>query len=189
MTVDIGSANELRNSESRKILRKKNIDAIWIDAARRAGFQIVRTDRAYATSDGNGNIEIGTDETLDDDDCLAQLIFHELCHALVQGEGNLARADFGLDNTSDDDLVREHACLRVQAALATRSGLRELMTPTTVVRDHYIGLPADPLAPAPGESADDACRLAVAAVRSELYLRWAAFLDDALEATARCLNA
>ena len=41
---------------------------------------------AYATTNGRGVIGIGERDTLDGDDCLAQLILHELCHALVQGE-------------------------------------------------------------------------------------------------------
>ena len=36
---------------------------------------------------------IGTADTLDADDSLAQMIFHELCHSLVQGEDSFARAE------------------------------------------------------------------------------------------------
>src|SRR3954468_16094058 len=87
------------------------IDFIWTGAAAALGFRVIRTAAAYASTDGEGTILIGTPETLDDDDSVAQLVLHELCHALVQGEENLRRADWGLDNTSDADLPRENACL------------------------------------------------------------------------------
>ena len=54
---------------------------------------------------------------------LAQLILHELCHALVEGPGALNRPDWGLDNESARDVEREHACLRLQARLAQRQRL------------------------------------------------------------------
>ena len=50
---------------------------------------------AYATSDGRGGIAIGATETLDGDDALAQLVFHELCHAITEGEASLATARLG----------------------------------------------------------------------------------------------
>src|SRR3954467_11946705 len=86
-------------------------------AATRVGFTIARTGDAYATSDGRGGIAIGAHETLDTDDALAQLVFHELCHAITEGEASLAQPDWGLANVPEH-AVREHACLRAQACLA-----------------------------------------------------------------------
>src|SRR5215468_11508518 len=77
------------------------IDEIWRRAADRAGFQLTRTAAAYATSDGHGMIAIGATETLDDDDALAQLVFHELCHAITEGEASLRKPDWGLDNVPE----------------------------------------------------------------------------------------
>ena len=58
---------------------------VWIACAERVGFRIERTPHAYASTDGRGTIYIGTDDLLDPDDSLAQMILHELCHALVEG--------------------------------------------------------------------------------------------------------
>ena len=74
------------------------------------------------------------------------MIFHELCHSLVQGEDAFGRPDWGMDNVGDDDVWREHACLRLQAVLAGRHGLRGLFAPTTDFRGFWDRLPADPLA-------------------------------------------
>jgi hypothetical protein len=171
-------------SKSRCALHDSQIERIWIDAAARAGFRVERTHDAYASTDGNGVIVVGADETLDDDDSLAQLVFHELCHALVQGPENLRVADWGLDNTSDRDLVAEHACLRLQAHLADAQALRPLMTPTTISRDYYRGLPAFPL-----EEGDEASRRAGVAARWAATDPWRPALDEALAATAALVKA
>ena len=71
----------------------------------------MRTREAYATSDGRGTIAIGADDTLDADDAFAQLVFHELCHAISEGESAVTKPDWGLDNVAGH-AVREHACLR-----------------------------------------------------------------------------
>ena len=67
------------------------IEEIWRAAAAAIGFRVARTREAYATSDGRGTIAIGADDTLDVDDAFAQLVFHELCHAITEGESALAR--------------------------------------------------------------------------------------------------
>ena len=121
-------------------LATPDIDAIWRRAAERVGFMTSRTQDAYATSNGAGEIAIGADDTLDDDDAFAQLVFHELCHAITEGEGALRQPDWGLDNVPAH-AVREHACLRLQAYLAGRFGLRALMAPTTPYRAYYATLP------------------------------------------------
>src|SRR2546423_1614891 len=115
---------------ARSPLATPAIDEIWRRAAAGVGFALARTAEAYATSDGHGGIAIGATETLDDDDAFAQLVFHELCHAITEGEGALRKPDWGLDNVPAHT-VREHACLRVQARLSDRFALRAVMAPTT----------------------------------------------------------
>src|SRR5712671_4201380 len=97
-------------------LARPNIERIWIAAAQEIGLRVDRTGDAYAASDGAGRLLIATDEHLDVDDAVAQLIFHELCHALCEGPERAALPDWGLDNTGTepDHLAREHACLRLQ---------------------------------------------------------------------------
>jgi hypothetical protein len=164
-------------------LDDSEIEQIWIDAAARVGFRVERTGEAYASADGTGALLIGVAESLDDDDSVAQLVFHELCHALVQGEENLRLPDFGLDNTSDGDLVAEHACLRLQAHLADGQALRALMTPTTVSRAYYTALPAFPL-----DGDDEACRRAARAARWAATAPWKAALERALAETAQVVR-
>ena len=161
------------------------LDAIWIAAAEGVGLRVERTAHAFASTDGRGGLAIGTGETLDADDCLAQMILHELCHALVEGPESLTREDWGLDNETDRDLAREHACLRVQAALASPHGLRRVLAPTTEHRAFYDALAADPLAPRHDPSAV-AARLALARANEP---PWSPHLARALEATAAIVRA
>lgn len=159
------------------------IDKVWIDCAQRIGFLIRRSPEAYASSDGRGTIVVGTRDTLDDDDSLAQLILHELCHALVQGEAHLQEPDWGLDNTSDRDDERERACLLLQAHLADGHALRAQLAPTTVWRSYYNEIQAVPLA---GNAR--AAELAREALRCAARLAWDAPIDAALTETARLLR-
>src|SRR5258706_3288024 len=62
------------------------LELVWRRTVEKIGFRVERTAHAYATTDGLGTIGVGTPDTLDADDSLAQILFHELCHALVQGE-------------------------------------------------------------------------------------------------------
>ena len=120
------------------------LDAIWLTVADRIGFRVERSAEVYASTDGKGVMTIGAPSTLDPDDCLAQMILHELCHSLIEGTDSLAVPDFGLDNESERDVVREHACLRLQAWLTEEHGLRHVLAPTTDFRSYYDGLPEDP---------------------------------------------
>jgi hypothetical protein len=168
---------------ARSPLATDAIDEIWRRAATRIGFALTRTTSAYATSDGNGGIAIGAAETLDGDDALAQLVFHELCHAITEGEAALAKPDWGLDNVPEH-VEREHACLRLQASLADRFGLRGPMAPTTPYRDYYAALPVDPLSGADGAAA----RAAAAFVRLASST-WRAPIEEALAETAAAVGA
>ena len=154
---------------------------VWLEAAHRIGLRVVRTPDAYAATDGGGTLAIGTDATLDPDDSLAQMIFHELCHSLVEGEAAFARPDWGMDNTGPDHDWREHACLRVQWILAGRHGLRGLFAPTTDFRAFWDGLSGDILA----DRAAPSVQAAIIALRRVAQPPWAPALGDALAATAQ----
>ena len=160
------------------------LDAIWLTVAGRIGFRVERSAEVYASTDGKGIMTIGDSSTLDPDDCLAQMILHELCHSLIEGAESLGVPDFGLDNESARDVVREHACLRLQAWLTGKYGLRKALAPTTDFRGYYDELPKDPLA----DDTDPATATAKqGAARSE-EAPWAPHLGEGLEATAKVLK-
>ena len=121
------------------------VDLIWIRAANDLGLTIHRSADAFAAYDGKGTLTIAEASHFDADDCLAQMIFHEICHWLVAGKrGNLLE-DWGLSNIDDRDLVYEYAAHRVQAALSDPYGLRNLMAVTTDWRPYWDALPNNPL--------------------------------------------
>ena len=163
------------------------IDAIWMTVAARIGFEVRRTRSAYASVAG-GVISIGERESLDPDDCLAQMILHELCHSMVEGSRGLARSDWGLDNTSAKDEVREHACLRLQALLTLDYGLRQVLAPTTEHRIYYDELPDNPLARTAKPGDDRAIDLALAGLERSAHPPWAPHVRQGLGATARVLT-
>jgi hypothetical protein len=172
------------SSGSASALHQAPIEAIWIAAAREIGWSVVRTSDAFATSDGRGTIAIGVDEVLDADDAVAQLVFHELCHGLVQGPERWSQPDWGLSNTDARDVVAEHACLRVQIHLAARHGLRAAMAPTTEYRAYHDAVTGDPLLPA---SDPAAVRAREALERGESG-PWIAALERALGRTRLVLD-
>ncbi|MGE0784898.1 MAG: YkgJ family cysteine cluster protein [Sandaracinaceae bacterium] len=154
------------------------LDRVWIATAEAIGLRVTRTPDAYATTDGRGALAIGVSGTLDADDHLAQMILHELCHSLVEGPDSFERADWGLDNESERDLRREHACLRTQAWLTQRHGLRGFFAPTTDHRAFFDALGDDPL-----EGDDPSVRLARRAIARAERDPWAPHLARALDAT------
>jgi hypothetical protein len=157
------------------------LDAIWLTVADRIGFRVTRSAEVYASTDGKGVMTIGASSTLDPDDCLAQMVLHELCHSLIEGAESFGVPDFGLDNESERHVVREHACLRLQAWLTRKYGLRAVLAPTTDFRSYYDELPEDSLA----DEGDPATRAAkLGAARSE-EAPWAPHLWEGLEATAK----
>lgn len=161
------------------------LDAIWLTVAKRIGFRVERSTEVFASTDGKGLMTIGHPSTLDPDDCLAQMILHELCHSLVEGTQGFRAVDFGLDNQSERDVQCEHACLRLQAWLTDQYGLRRVLAPTTDFRGYYDELPPDPLA----DETDPATeRARLGAARSE-QSPWAPHLNQGLEATAQVLDA
>jgi predicted SprT family Zn-dependent metalloprotease len=158
---------------------------IWLQAARALGVTVVRSTEAYASWDGKGTLTLSSDQDLDADDSLAQMIFHELCHLLVSGEQARERVDWGLDNTSPKDLVYEYATNRLQAALAQSYGLRTFMAVTTVWRAYYDALPRDPLA-AGDDAAITLARAGLERARNNPYRQ---VLHQALSATAALADA
>jgi hypothetical protein len=157
------------------------LELVWLHAAERLGMQIERSASVYAAWDGKRTLTLADARDFDADDSLAQLIFHEICHALVAGPKRRAEPDWGLANTSDQDLVFEHACHRVQAALARPYGLRAFFAVTTEWRDYWDALPEDPLADC-DDPALPSARRAFAQAQAE---PWAEVLAEALESTAR----
>lgn len=159
---------------------------VWLGAARRIGLRVVRTPDAYATTDGSGTLAIATAEGMDADDSLAQMIFHELCHSLVEGEDSFRAPDWGMDNTGPDHDFREHACLRVQWVLTTRHGLRAVFAPTTEFRTTFWNtLAGDVLA----DRTDPSVQLAIAALRRVTQPPWAPALEQALAASEQIARA
>lgn len=155
------------------------LSAVWLRTAERCGLLVVRSDVVFASFDGDKTLTLCTDEHFDPDDCLAQMIFHELCHGLIMGQPGSGQRDWGLDNVDERDAVYEHACHRLQATLADPYGLRRVLGPTTDYRAYYDGLPADPLAP----SDDPAVELAVDGWNRARHGPWTKALEAALEAS------
>jgi hypothetical protein len=158
------------------------LDAIWIACARDIGLTIARSDEVYASFDGKKTLTLCSDASFDPDDSLAQMIFHELCHGLVADKKNAKKEDWGLSNTDERDLVLEHACHRVQAALADQYGLRALFAVTTEWRPYWDALPIDPLRV--GED-DPAIARARAAFERALSGPWSLAIQSALMRTAQ----
>lgn len=157
----------------------------WLHAAGRMGMRVERSSEVNASWDGAGVLTIGADETLDPDDCLAQMILHEVCHALVEGPESVGKLDWGLPTSGEENRVHEHACLRLQAALADQHGLRSFFASTTMFREYYDRLPADPLAP--GD--DPAIELAIEACQRAINGPWAEAIEEALARTAQIAKA
>ena len=168
---------------AREVLHRYDdpLDLIWLSCAEALGFEIARSDEVYASFDGQRTLTLSTRTHFDADDSLAQLIFHELCHALVAGPRGRRRIDWGMENVDERDLVQEHACHRLQAALADRYGLRGLLAVTTDHRTYWDALPIDPLGP--GD--DEAIPLAREAFERATEGTWAEPLARALTRTAR----
>lgn len=156
------------------------IDVVWTAVAARLGMQVRRADDAYASWDGRGVLTIATRAEMDADDHLGQMILHEICHAIVGGEGATARVDWGLPVEDAEGALAEHAVHRLQAALADRHGLRALFGVTTAWRPYWEALPDDPLA----DGDDPAIPLAREAFVQATTGPWASEIAAGLVATA-----
>lgn len=156
------------------------VDLIWIRAAQELGLEIERSVEAFAAYDGKGTLTISVAADFDADDCLAQMIFHEICHWLVAGRRGQHLEDWGLSNVDDRDLVYEHAAHRLQAALARPYGLRNFMAVTTDWRPYWDALPDDPLK----DGEDPAIAIAQEGAHLARLEPFAPVLAKALSATA-----
>ncbi|MDG1893898.1 MAG: hypothetical protein P8J37_03215 [Fuerstiella sp.] len=157
------------------------VELIWTETACKFGMTIERDPTVFASWDGCGVLKIGVPESLDADDSLAQMIFHEVCHALVEGPDAFHKPDWGLQIDNPSDRVREHACLRLQAALADQHGLRELLAATTNLRKYYDALPSDPL----HDNDDPAAEVARHGWDRAKNGPWTSPLEQALRMTAQ----
>ena len=158
------------------------LDVIWETCARQLGMTIARSDDVFASWDGTSILTLSTMRGFDPDDSLAQMVLHEICHALVQGPDAWSSVDWGLHNVDARDLSAEHAAQRVQAALASPYGLRSFVAVTTKWRSYYDALPEDPLSGPASEPAVPLARTAYARSRTE---PWKGAIDTALRRTAR----
>ena len=156
------------------------VDSIWTRAANDLGLTIHRSADAFAAYDGKGTLTIADASHFDADDCLAQMIFHEICHWLVAGKRGDSLDDWGLSNVDDRDLVYEYAAHRVQAALAHPFGLRDFMAVTTDWRPYWDALPDNPLLD-DGDPATPIAREGFYLAQSEPFK---SVLDRSLAATA-----
>jgi hypothetical protein len=165
------------------------LELVWLACAARLGMRVERSAEVYASWDGASVLTLSTADDFDADDSLAQLIYHEICHSLVAGPRGRNLPDWGLSNTDDSDLVYEHACHRLQAALAAPFGLRDFFAVTTDWRPYWDALPGDTLADTSADTLPDGQDPAIPLAR-EGYRRSQlepvrSALADALEQTAR----
>lgn len=143
------------------------LDLLWIEAARKMGLRVLRSGETYASTDGQGTLYLSAAESMDPDDCLAQMILHEICHWMVQGPQSIGWVDWGLDNEGSEDVEREHACLRLQAVLLDEMGLRRALGPTTEFRNFYDALDEDPFAERHSSERESILRARAAFARRE----------------------
>ncbi|MEC8423247.1 MAG: hypothetical protein VX000_05680, partial [Myxococcota bacterium] len=165
------------------------LEVIWLATSRRLALTIRRDPDIFSMTDGTGLMSFSTRTELDEDDNLAQMTLHEICHWVTNGVDTYHQRDWGFPLWEKID-VREHACVRLQCWLASRFGLREMFGPTGCFRQYYDALPDDPLAArqtaSDAEAAweEAACRIAAAAVtRVQREPFWSP-LCDAMSATA-----
>ena len=178
--LDSNSANYQISPRVVRSIYTDPIDLIWTDAAKKLGMTVVRCPEVYAAWDGHGTLRIGTPQTLDSDDSLAQMVLHEFCHALVVGPEGFSKADWGLDYEDPLHVVFEQAALVIQARLADSFGLRNFLASTTDFRAYFDRIGSDPL-----EIADEGVRkLVIEAWNRSQHDPWHKVVSDALQATA-----
>ena len=100
------------------------IEFIWLQCFSTLGWCVRRSGEVFASWDGEGVLTLGRDADLDVDDHCAQMILHEICHALIEGPSGWKQIDWGLDNTDARHLDRELACHRLQAYWADQVSMR-----------------------------------------------------------------
>ena len=122
------------------------VELIWLATAKRLGLVVRRHPDVFAMTEGDGVLHLGPRDSLDPDDSVLQMVFHEICHWITNGLDSAEERDWGfsLDGALDP---REHACQRLQATLAQRHGLRDMLGATGDFRQYWDRIPEDPLAP------------------------------------------
>lgn len=164
-------------------LPRDPIALVWVATARRLGLEVQRSPSVFASTDGAGTLLLGTRPSLDPDDHTAQMVLHEICHWIVNGEGAIGEIDWGFPPMEGLDW-REYPTLRLQLWLARSHALCPLMAPTTMARAYWDRL-VDPLAPL--DSSPEEARIVartIEAIARSTTAPWAEPLQDALTATA-----
>lgn len=147
----------------------RTLDDAWTAFLHQLGARLHRTDDCFVAWIGTEpTLWVAHDHDLDHDDTLAQIILHELCHHWVEGPQSWNEDDWGLNNQTDEDLYREYAALRLQAALLQTPNLRAHLQPTTDHRWFYEALQNAPLDD-PVDAATDARSIAAA---HQGWARW-----------------
>lgn len=137
------------------------LDDAWTQGFHSLSARIERSDACFvAWLSENHTLLVANEPELDADDTLAQIILHEVCHHLVEGPQSWDQDDWGLNNQTEDDVAREYAALRLQAALLHTPRLRRYLQPTTDHRWFYETLADDPLRDAVHPATDDESRAA-----------------------------
>jgi len=160
-------------------------ELMWLSTAQRLGIHIRRSPLVFSATDGSGRLQLSTRDDLDPDDCLAQMLLHEICHWCTNGVETFEERDWGfaLDGPTDP---REHSALRLQAWLADQVGLRDMFGPTGIYRQYYNKIPKDPT-----EAIDDSdwehtvCECAKTAIARIQEPPWHPHVIEAMHATAR----
>ncbi len=160
------------------------IDLVWLSTAKTLGITVRRHPVVFGMTEGDGILHLGERSTLDPDDCVLQMVFHEICHWITNGIESVHQRDWGF--ALDDELdPREHACQRVQAFLAQEFGLRDILGATGDFRQYWDQLPLDPTEPlddSPWER--KVCELAQAAILRAKQPPFVGPISRALCATA-----
>lgn len=159
------------------------VDVIWLSTATRLGLTLRRHPDIFSMTDGKGLLCLGTRDDLDEDDSLAQMFFHEVCHWITNGRDAYHKRDWGFPLWGPHD-CREHACLRLQAWWSGRHGLRELFGPTGEYRQYYDRIPDDPHQPLDDEAWEtEVAALTAAAIQRAQTEPWWGPVEAAMAAT------
>lgn len=160
------------------------VEVLWLATARRLGFTVRRDPAIFSRTDGSGMLWLGPRETLDPDDTVSQMLFHEICHWATNGVETFALEDWGFPLEEYDD-PREFASLRLQAWWADRYGLRGMFGPTGKYRQYFDRIGPDPLAPLDASDLErEIVAIAATAIATAQRAPFAPTVDEALAATA-----
>lgn len=180
---------EVRRRQPQELAPICALERQWCEEFASFGMRCSFDNDCFVAWDGAGSVLLAAREEYDADDTVAQLIFHEFCHWLVEGRSAYGRFDWGLSNEDDRHLANEHAALRLQAFFNDRFGLREWLYPTTVHLEAYRRLGAKPLTD-PMEPALDAESQRLAAKALSALHEWTEWpkVEALLASSARALG-